>query len=85
MNFEKDSCLDGDLHRVEFANGYRTEVIEPLKRHRISYSDPLRGNSFEIEYDAITPAVLMKRGLHFEQGVHAQGQLTLGGERHQVD
>jgi hypothetical protein len=85
VNFENDRCLDGDLHRVEFANGYRTEVIEPLKRHRIGYADPLRGNSFEIEYDAITPPVLMKRGLHFEQGVRAQGQLTLGGERHAVD
>lgn len=85
VTYQDDSCLAADMYDVTLENGYRSQVLEPLKKHRISYSDPLRGNSFDITFDAVTPAVLMKGGLHLEQGMHADGVLVLEGERFEVD
>lgn len=85
VTYQNDSCLGNDLYDVCLSNGYRTNVIEPLKRHRIRYADNLRGNRIDIEFEALMPPALTKGGLHFEQGMRAVGTVTLGGEEHAVD
>lgn len=80
-----DEPLKNDMHSVTLENGYHTEVIEPMKRHRISYDDPSRGNSFDIEYTALAPAVGMVKTGHFEQLMKTKGHVSLRGKRHAVD
>jgi hypothetical protein len=83
--YDSDRCLDGDLHCVELSNGYRCEVIEPLRRHRVSYRDEARGHALDVEFEATMPAVLTRGGLHLDQGMHARGTLTVAGETHPID
>lgn len=85
VTYESDACLADDLHEVRLSNGYGTSVLEPLKRHRVVYRDPDRGNGIELDYEALMPPALTKGGLHFDQGMRVKGELQLGGERHEVD
>lgn len=85
VTYENDRCLAQDLHDVRLSNGYHTNVVQPLKRHRVRYDDDRRGNHIDVEFDALMPPALTKGGLHFEQGMRAAGTLTLAGEEHRVD
>lgn len=80
-----DEPLANDMHSVKLENGYHTEVLEPMKRHRIRYTDSSRKNSFDIEYTAIAPAVGMVQTGHFEQAMRTQGELWLRGKRFDVN
>lgn len=51
--FMRDDPLKNDLHEYRLLNGYGVKVIEPLKRHRVTYDDPERRNSFDLEYEAL--------------------------------
>ena len=84
--FMTDRALKNDLHSVTLDNGYHSEVLEPMKRHRICYSDRFRKNSFDIHYNAVAPAAaLAKSAGHFEQTMRAKGELYLRGKRFDVD
>jgi len=84
--FMTDAALKNDLHSVTLDNGYHTEVLEPMKRHRIAYSDPARKNSYEIYYTAVAPAAaLAKSAGHFDQTMRARGELYLRGKRYDID
>ncbi|MEJ2459868.1 MAG: hypothetical protein P8Y58_17705 [Novosphingobium sp.] len=83
--FNTDAPLANDLNSVSFENGYKTEVIEPMKRHRITYRDDYRQNSFDIEYTAVAPAVSLVHSGHFEQTMRTQGEVVLRGKRFDVD
>jgi hypothetical protein len=83
--FMRDDALNGDLHNYRLDNGYGVEVIEPLKRHRVTYSDPERENSFDLDYTALIPPVMTADNRHFDQPVKVRGELVLRGVRHQVD
>lgn len=84
--FMTDAALKNDLHSVTLDNGYHSEVIEPMKRHRITYSDPFRKNSYDIHYTAVAPAAaLAKSSGHFDQTMLAKGELYLRGKRFDVD
>lgn len=85
VTYENDACLAGDLHRYRLSNGYEVTTIEPLRRHRIAYSDADRGNSFEVELEATMPPALMENAMHFEQGMRTRGEITLGGRSYEVD
>lgn len=84
-SFMSDRVLANDLHRFRLDNGYCAEVVEPLKRHRVSYADPLRGNSINLEYEAIAAPVLWADGKHFEQTMKVRGQLTLARQQYEID
>lgn len=85
LTYTSDECLRDDLHDYKLDNGYHVTTVEPLKRHRIRYSDPERKNSFDIEFTATMPAMLLSSGKHFEQGMRAKGELTLRGRHYAVD
>ena len=80
-----DDCLSGDLHEVELPNGYRSTMLEPLRRFQIQYTDPSRENSFEIELEAMMDPMMMSTGMHIEQGMKTRGALTLRGKEYEVD
>jgi hypothetical protein len=83
--FADDEMLAGDLWDYRFDNGYHVQTIEPLKRHRLRYNDDARGNSFDIETEALMEPMVLETGLHLEQAVRARGVLTLRGETYEVD
>ena len=84
-NYMSDSVLRNDLHEYRLDNGYGVKVIEPLKRHRLSYADPARGNVVELDYEAVSPPVMFADGNHFEQAMRVKGKLLLRGQPYDVD
>jgi hypothetical protein len=83
--FMSDDVLKDNLHDYRLANGYGVKVVEPLKRHHMTYSDPARKNAVDIHYEALQPPVMYGNGKHFEQALHARGELVLRGKRYEVD
>ena len=83
--FMNDSALANDLHEYQLENSYGVRVIEPLKRHHMRYEDAARGNRVDLEYSAVTPAVMFGDGRHFEQSMRVRGELTMRGKTHRVD
>lgn len=84
VTYMSDDCLKGDLWDYQLENSYHVQTIEPLKRHRIRYEDPARGNSFDIHYEAIMPPMVHSSGLHLEQAMRTTGQITLRGKRYEL-
>ena len=84
-DYMSDAALKNDLHEYKLENSYSIKVVEPLKRHHMSYSDPKRQNSVELDYAAVSPPVMFGDGNHFEQAMRVKGELVLRGERHAVD
>lgn len=83
--FTGEDVIAKDLWDYKFDNGYQVQTIEPLKRHRLRYTDEQRQNSFDIETDALMEPMLLDTGMHFEQAVRARGELTLRGKTYTVD
>ncbi|MGE0284042.1 MAG: hypothetical protein AB7P20_25985 [Rhizobiaceae bacterium] len=83
--FMADDPLKNDLHEYRLINSYGVKVIEPLKRLQASYSDPVRQNSFDLEFTALLPPVMTADNTHFEQAMQVRGELTLRGQRFAVD
>ena len=83
--FMHDAPLKNDLHEYRLANGYGVKVIEPLKRFHVTYADPERDNSFDLDFTALIPPVMTADHTHFEQPMKVHGTLVLRGARHAVD
>ena len=56
--FMSDEVLKNDLHEFRLINSYSVKVIEPLKRHHMSYHDDAKNNHVDVEFDAVTPAIM---------------------------
>ena len=84
-DFMSDAALKNDLHNYRFENGYGVEILEPLKRLHMTYSDPVRKNSVDLVFDAIAPPAMFGDGNHFEQPMKVSGELVLRGKRYEVD
>ncbi len=85
LTYVDDSVLADDLHDVTLPNSYRSRVIEPLKRLRITYCDEAHGHAFDVEYEALAPPMVLDTGCHLEQPMRTRGWLELAGRRHEVD
>ncbi len=83
--FMTDAALQYDLNEVRLENGYGMKVVEPLKRHHMTYVDEARQNAIDVHFEALAPPVMLGDGNHFEQPMHARGELLLRGKRHKVD
>lgn len=83
--FLHDRVLDDDLHEYRLENGYGVQVLEPLKRHRMTYADAARGNAVDVEFTAVAPPVMYGDGRHLEQPMRVRGELTLRGKRYDVN
>lgn len=74
------------LERLELA-GLRYEVLEPLRRYRVTYQDGTR-LSAELEYEGLIPA--HEAGIrdghgHIDQPCRVRGEIVLGGRRIAID
>ncbi|HEY1969093.1 MAG TPA: hypothetical protein VGH89_14185 [Pseudonocardia sp.] len=85
LTYVDDAVLANDLHEVTLPNGYRTSVLEPLKRLRIGYADADRGNAIDIEFEAMMDPMVLSSEMHFEQGMRTRGSVTFGGHEYPVD
>lgn len=80
-----------DLRDVELPNGNHIQMLEPLTRYRIRYSDPgqfeadleLRGIMAPNSHPLGTAPFW--KGRHFDQPMHVTGEIVLHGERISVD
>ena len=79
--YMKDTPLTNDLHDYRLENSYGVRVIEPMRRHHLTFNDPQRSNHVDLHYTAVTPAVMFGDGKHFEQGMRVQGEITMRGRR----
>jgi len=85
VTYMSDDCLKDDLWDYKLENSYHVQTIEPLKRHRIQYDDPARGNKFDIHYEAIMPAMVLSSGQHLEQAMKTSGTITLRGQQYELN
>jgi hypothetical protein len=83
--FMRDDVLNNDLHDYRLPNSYGVRIVEPLKRFHVTYSDPERQNSFDLEYTGLIPPVMTADRTHFEQPMKVSGKLVLRGTKHEVD
>ena len=73
------------LSNYTLDNSYSVEMIEPGRVFRIRYDDPARGNSFDILFTAVSEPLVWPGSKHYEQVMHAKGELLLRGTRYEVD
>jgi hypothetical protein len=84
-SFMSDAPLANDLHEYRLINGYGVKVVEPLKRHHVTYADPKRQQSVDLHYEAVSPPVMFGDGNHFEQALKVKGELVLRGKHYDVN
>jgi hypothetical protein len=87
-DFVPDSAITdggGDLTDVTLPNGYRYQVLDPLRSIRMSYADPARGNAFDVTATAVMPPAMLPSNRHFDQVMRTSGTLRLRGEEFRVD
>lgn len=77
--------VDGDLDGFVLPNGYGVEVLEPLRKIRISYEDRDRDNSFDVTGTAVMPPAMVASGKHFDQAMKMEGHVRLRGRDHVID
>ncbi|MCG2621319.1 hypothetical protein LVY72_05250 [Arthrobacter sp. I2-34] len=75
----------GDGSDIRLPNGFRAEVIEPLKHIHLTFSDPARDTQVDVHYKAAQEPAMRANGQHFEQLMHATGYVVLRGEHLTVD
>jgi hypothetical protein len=77
---------DGGMGRdIKIPNGLRIEIVDPLERIRITYEDEARGNRVDVTLTAASPPIMRENMRHFDQVLHANGTIVLGGQEHEVD
>ena len=75
----------GDGSLIQLPNGLRIEVIKPLEKIKLSYRDPARQTALEVELNAVHVPIMRANNQHFEQLMHATGNLELRGQSYAVD
>jgi hypothetical protein len=80
-----------DLRDVQLPNGNHLQVLEPLTRYRVRYSDPGKFEG-DVTLVALRPphshplgVAPFWKGRHFDQAMHVAGQIVLDGEVIDVD
>jgi hypothetical protein len=81
----KASAVVGDGSRIAVPNGLTITVLEPMRHILLEYRDTLRDTLFNVHLRALSEPIMRSNGLHFEQIMHAEGELVLRGERFPVD
>jgi hypothetical protein len=75
----------GDGSDIKLSNGFRAEAIVPMQHVRLTFDDPGRHTSLNIELQAVGDPIMRANNKHFEQVMHATGTLVLRGETYAVD
>lgn len=83
--FNKLAPIVGDGSLIQVPNGMKVEVIEPLQHIRLTYADPARETSVNVDIRATAPPLMRSNNQHFEQVMKVTGDLILRSERYKVD
>ena len=75
----------GDGSEIAVPNGLRVTVIEPLRHIRMQFADAARDTRIDVDLRSVDAPVMRANGKHFEQVMHATGQLVLRGSCYAVD
>jgi hypothetical protein len=78
-------AFNDDWPNARFDNSLSIEMLENGRAFRLRYDDPVRGNGFDVMQRGAAEVMMWPSDKHFEQVMHATGQVTLGGVRHEVD
>jgi hypothetical protein len=80
-----------DLRDVLLPNGNHIQALEPLTKYRVRYNDPGKFEA-DLQFEAIAPphshpigVAPFWRGRHFDQAMHATGQIVMNGETIDID
>jgi hypothetical protein len=80
-----------DLRDVQLPNGNHLQMLEPLTRYRVRYSDPGKFEA-DVILHALRPphshpigVAPFWKGRHFDQAMHVTGQIVLDGEVIEID
>lgn len=65
--------------------GFAVATDEATGAFRLTYADEERGNSFDVIQTPVSEVLMWPSNHHFEQVMHAKGEITLRGKRHPVD
>ena len=85
-SYVPDSQIGGvTLSNFRLDSGYSVEMTEPGRQFRVCYDDPSRQNRFDVLLTAVTDPLVWPGSRHFEQVMHAQGELVLRGREYAVD
>lgn len=77
--------LPPSIVNCTWPSGVRIDMIEPMRRFRIEYTDKARDTWFEVEYVAIMPMAVRPDGHHFTQALRTTGKLVLRGVEYVID
>ena len=66
-------------------SGVRIDMIEPMARFRLEYTDKERDTSFDFELTAIMPLAVRPDGKHFTQAMKTKGKLILRDREYAID
>jgi hypothetical protein len=75
---------EDDPDDITYPTGVRVQVRQPLEAIDLSFRAPDGSVGFEVSCRAVMPAVAPGPG-HFAQAMRCQGELLLGGRRHEID
>lgn len=83
-NFMDGTQVD-DFTNYQLDSGFGVEMIDPSGVFRLTYADEERGNSFDVIQTPASEVLMWPSNHHFEQVMHAKGEITLRGKRYPVD
>jgi hypothetical protein len=75
----------GDGSDIQLPNSMRVQAIKPLEHVRLTFDDPVRETSVDVDLHATGVPIMRANNKHFEQVMHVTGDLVLRGERYKVD
>lgn len=84
-SYMSERAIQNGIGSFTLDNGYGVEIIDPMRKMRVFYDDPSRGNSFDVMFTALTEPAMLPSQKHFEQVMRTEGQITLRGQTHKVD
>ncbi|SCW66617.1 hypothetical protein SAMN02927924_01955 [Sphingobium faniae] len=84
-SYMSDQIVRDGLSNYRMDSGYGVEVIEPMRKFRIHYEDPARGNAVDILYTAVSDPMMLPNRKHFEQVMKTDGTIALRGKSYKVD
>jgi hypothetical protein len=80
-----DSAVVGDGSDIRIPNGLTAKLLEPMRRWRLGFNDPVRDSMFDLDMTALADPIMRANNKHFEQSMRVTGDLVLRGERHRVN
>lgn len=77
--------MPASIVNCTWPSGVRIDMIEPMKRFRLEYTDQARDTRFDFESSAIMPLAVRPDAHRFTQAMRTRGKLVLRGTEYRID